>query len=240
MPVVLVHGVPDTERVWDAVVSRLAGQDVMRLSLPGFGCPRPPGFSATKDAYVQWLLDRLASVGDGIDLVGHDWGALLVVRAVSVQPDVARSWAAGGAPLDREYVWHQTAQVWQTPGTGERVMDGMTPAMLRAGLVAAGVPAPDAASTASRVDATMKQCILDLYRSAVRVGEEWEDDLRHVRARGLVLWGEKDPFAAVEFGGRLAAKTGARFVALPGCAHWWQLERPAEVAAELQRHWASG
>lgn len=85
----------------------------------------------------------------------------------------------------------------------------------------------------------MKRCILTLYRSAVNVGSEWEDDLRRVSAPGLVLWGEKDPFASVEFGARLADKTRARLVSFPGCSHWWQLERPGEVAVELQRLWAS-
>lgn len=238
MPVVFVHGVPDTQRVWDAVVSQLARKDVVRLSLPGFGCPRPDGFRATKEAYVEWLLGQLASLTGPIDIVGHDWGALLTVRAVSVEPSLVRSWAVGGAPLDREYVWHQAAQAWQTPGMGEKVMAGLTAETMRAALVAAGMPETDAATTATGVDAPMKQCILDLYRSAVHVGAEWEDDLRRVSAPGLVLWGETDPYAAVEFGARLAEKTRARFVSLPGCSHWWQLERPAEVAAEFQRHWA--
>jgi len=84
----------------------------------------------------------------------------------------------------------------------------------------------------------MKRCTLALYRSAVHVGAEWEDDLRPVLAPGLVLWGGKDPFAAVRFGERLAGRTRARFVSFRDCSHWWQLERPAEVAAELSRHWA--
>ena len=82
MPVVFVHGVPDTQRVWDAVVSRLERKDVVRLSLPGFGCALPKGFSATKEAYVEWLLGGLGELAGPIDLVGHDWGALLAVRAV--------------------------------------------------------------------------------------------------------------------------------------------------------------
>lgn len=239
MPEVFVHGVPDTACVWEAVTSRLGRKDVVALSLPGFGCPLPAGFSATKEAYVDWLLGQLTALQGPIDLVGHDWGGLLVVRAVSLRPDAVRSWAAGGAPLDREYVWHQAARAGQTPGMGEKVMAGLTAEALQAALVAAGVPAEDAATAAENVDATMKQCILNFYRSAVHVGGEWEDDLKRVSAPGLVLWGEKDPYAGVEFGARLAEKTRARFVSFPGCSHWWQLERPAETAAELERHWAS-
>jgi pimeloyl-ACP methyl ester carboxylesterase len=206
--------------VWDAVVAHLPHHDIVRLSLPGFGCARPPGFPATREAYAEWLLGRLASLPGPIDLVGHDWGALLAVRAVSLAPGVVRTWAAGGAPLDRQYVWHQAAQAWQTPGKGERVMEAMTPPTVQAALTAAGVPASDAASTAAQLDATMKRGILDLYRSAVHVGAEWEDDLRHVAAPGLVLWGEQDPYAPAEFGARLAARTRARFVSFPGCSHW--------------------
>ena len=239
MPAVFVHGVPDTHRVWDAVVSRLGRSDVVRLSLPGFGCPTLGGFSATKEAYVAWLLGELRALAGPIDLVGHDWGALLAVRAVSLEPGTVRTWAAGGAPLDRGYRWHQAAEAWQTPGLGEKVMAGLTAEALQAALVAAGVPAADAATTAAYVDPTMKQCILNLYRSAVHVGAEWEDDLRRVSAPGLVLWGEKDPYASVDFGARLAEKTHARFVSFPDCSHWWPLERPGEVAVDLERHWAA-
>jgi pimeloyl-ACP methyl ester carboxylesterase len=239
MPAVFVHGVPDTQRVWDAVVSRLDRRDVVTVSLPGFGCPLPDGFTATKDAYVDWLIGELAALPAPIDVVGHDWGALLVVRCVSLRGDLVRTWAAGAAPLDAEYTWHEAAQRWQTPEVGERVMERLTPQGMEAALVAAGVPRADAARTAAHLDATMKRCILTLYRSAIRVGSEWEPDLRRVVAPGLVLWGEDDPYASVRFGARLAERTRARFVSFPRCSHWWQLERPDEVANELQSLWAS-
>ena len=237
MPAVFVHGVPDTHRVWAALLSRLGRKDVVTLSLPGFGGPVPDGFDATKDAYVDWLLGELARQREPVDLVGHDWGALLVLRAVSLRPGAVRSWAAGGAALDPDYEWHPAARAFQTPGMGERVMESMTPAALQQALVAAGVPDADAAETAGHVDPAMKRCILSLYRSAVHVGAEWADDLRRVTAPGLVLWGERDPYAAARFGARLAERTGARFVSLPGCSHWWQLERPGAVADELRRFW---
>jgi pimeloyl-ACP methyl ester carboxylesterase len=49
MPVLFVHGVPDTHRVWSALPGRIARPDLVTLSLPGFGCPRPDGFDATKE-----------------------------------------------------------------------------------------------------------------------------------------------------------------------------------------------
>lgn len=237
MPAVLVHGVPDTHRVWRALTARLRRADVVTLSLPGFGREIPPGFDCTKDAYCGWLLAELAGIEGPIDLVGHDWGALLTYRAVSLEPHRVRSWAGGGAPLDPEYEWHKAAKLWQTPDVGEQVMDRLTPEALTAGLAAAGVPQADAAEAGAHADPTMKRAILALYRSAVDVGSEWERELSRVRAPGLVLWGETDPYAAPVYGSRLAARTGARFVAFPGCSHWWQLERAAEVAKELEAFW---
>lgn len=239
MPVVFVHGVPDTQRVWNAVVSRLDRKDVLTLSLPGFGCPLPDGFSATKEAYVDWLLEQLKALSEPIDLVGHDWGALLVLRSVSLRPKIVRSWAAGAAPIDSEYKWHDAARLWQTPEIGEQVMEGLNQEAMQAALAAAGVPEPDATETAGHVDATMKQCILNLYRSAVHMGAEWEKDLRNVSAPGLILWGMEDPYVSVDFGIRLAERTGARFVSFPGCSHWWQVQRPDEVSSELRTLWAA-
>jgi pimeloyl-ACP methyl ester carboxylesterase len=239
MPALLVHGVPDTARVWRRLLARLARPDVVTVSLPGFAAPAPPRFHPTKEGYVDWLLDEIAGHPEPVDLVGHDWGALLVLRAASLAPGRVRSWVAGGAPLDPDYVWHQAAQVWQTAGTGERVMERLKPRDLEAALTAAGVPPEDAVESAAAVDATMKACILALYRSAVEVGREWVDELGKITAPGLVLWGEQDPYAAPRFGARLAERTRARFVSFPGCSHWWQLERPDEAAAEIAALWAS-
>jgi pimeloyl-ACP methyl ester carboxylesterase len=234
---VFVHGVPDTARVWHAVLDHLGRRDVVTLSLPGFGNPAPAGFDPTKDAYAAWVVEQIAAVDGPVDLVGHDWGAILALRAACLRPDRVRSWAIGSGPLDPEYVWHKVAQIWQTPEVGEQFMTKFTAAALEKGLPEEGVPPADARETGAYVDDTMKRCILRLYRSALTVGAEWTPDLARLTAPGLVLWGELDPYAGPTWGERLAARTGARFTLLSGCHHWWPLQRPAEVAAQLTRHW---
>ena len=150
MPALLVHGVPDTDRVWHALLPRLGGADVVTLRLPGFGGPVPAGFDPTKDAYAAWLVEQILAHDGPVDLVGHDWGALLVIRAACLRPDRVRTWAAGAAPLDAEYVWHKAAQAWQTPEIGEKVMAQLTAghACQRAGRTA-GVPPDDAREAAA-------------------------------------------------------------------------------------------
>jgi pimeloyl-ACP methyl ester carboxylesterase len=50
MPAVLVHGFPDTYRVWDRVRKHLKRTDVLALELPGFGCPVPDDLAITADS----------------------------------------------------------------------------------------------------------------------------------------------------------------------------------------------
>ena len=239
MPVVLVHGVPDTHRLWDRMRARLARRDVMAVSLPGFDAPVPAGFVPTKDSYVDWLIGEIARLGEPVDLVGHDWGSLLVQRVVSIRPDLVRTWACGDGPVDVEYVWHDLAQQWQTPGVGEAIMAAFDPKALTDGLVAGGVPADVAPEVARHVDETMKTCILGLYRSAVRVGEEWQADVERVTRPALVLWSRDDPYVAPRFAERLAARVRGELVMFDGCGHWWPYERPSEAAAALERFWAA-
>ena len=85
------------------------------------------GFEPTKDGYVDWLVEQLEAIGEPVDLVGHDWGSLLVQRVVSVRPDLIRTWCGGCAVRSTAtYVWHDMAQMWQTPEVGEQVMEAMT------------------------------------------------------------------------------------------------------------------
>jgi pimeloyl-ACP methyl ester carboxylesterase len=157
-----------------------------------------------------------------------------------VRPDLIRTWVCGNGPVDREYVWHDMAQQWQTPGVGEAIMEMMAGDAMVEGLVGGGVPADVAPAVVSHIDARMKDCILRLYRSAVNVGEEWEAGVANVRRPALVLWGRDDPFVAPQFAERLAARVRGRLHFFEGCGHFWPHERPAETAAALEEFWAAG
>lgn len=237
MPVVLVHGVPDTHRLWDRMRAHLARTDVLAPDLPGFGADTPREWRATKEEYVEWLIGELERAGEPVDLVGHDWGSLLVQRAVSRRPDLIRTWACGNGPIDRDYVWHDMAQQWQTPGVGEAIMEMFGGDAMVEGLIGGGVPADAAPAVVSHIDERMKTCILALYRSAVKVGEEWEAGVAKVTRPGLVLWGREDPFVAPQFAERLAARVRGTLHFFDGCGHFWPHERPKETAEVLEEFW---
>jgi hypothetical protein len=92
MTAVFVHGVPDTYRVWDRVRAQLTRKDVVALALPGFDNPAPAGFTSTKEAYADWIIQQLETIGTPVDLVGHDWGCMLTTRVASIRPDLVRTW----------------------------------------------------------------------------------------------------------------------------------------------------
>ncbi len=94
MTVVLVHGNPETEAIWNPLIDALGREDVVCLSLPGFGAPLPAGFSATYLAYRDWLEDELSRIDTPVDPVGHDWGGGHVVNVVMHRPELVRSWAS--------------------------------------------------------------------------------------------------------------------------------------------------
>jgi pimeloyl-ACP methyl ester carboxylesterase len=245
MPAVFVHGVPETPAVWDALRSHLQRDDVIALQLPGFGCPRPDGFGATKEEYVDWLvgeLEAIASQGP-IDLVGHDWGAGFVVRLVSIRADLLRSWACDTAGLGHDrFEWHDFAKIWQTPGEGEEFYANnlATPADERGAVFEMfGVPHDAAIALGRPLDQTMADCILALYRSAVDVGKEWAPEFHDIAAPGRVLLASDDPFVNGDLAREAAARAGATVAELDGLGHWWMLQDPARGAAALEEFWAT-
>lgn len=243
MPALLVHGNPDSHLLWERVVEHLdrPAADTVAVDLPGFAEPAPAGFTATKEAYTEWLIERLemlvASSGP-VDLVGHDWGSLLVQRVASVRPDLLHSVAVGGAAVDIEYPWHSIAQVWQTPGEGERYMEEeLTPEVSVPYLIENGVPHEYAERNSWLVPGN-KDCILALYRSAVKIGEEWQPGVEQIELPTMVIWGRQDPYVELQWGERLAARMHAELVVLE-CGHWWPYEQPREAARALRQLWGS-
>lgn len=236
MPAVFVHGVPDTGAVWRPLIDCLDRPDCITVELPGFGSPAPKDWAATKEAYVDWLVAEIEAIGEPVDLVSHDWGAILAQHLLSVRPDLVRTFATSTCAIDEDYVWHDMAQLWQTPEVGEQLMAAPIAPEL---LVAAGMTDEYAAVAAGAFDDEMKRCVLALYRSAVTVGAEWAPSLAAHSRPALVVNPGADPYIPPQFGPRLASRLGATLLDLDGCPHWWQLHRIDEVARALGALWAT-
>ena len=246
MVAVLVHGVPETPRVWDGVRQHLSRTDIVTPPLPGFGTDVPAGFTSSMDEYAAWLtseLEQIATDAGPVDLVGHDWGGGFVLRVVSTRPDLVRSWVLDtGALADPDFEWHDFAKIWQTPGEGEAFFDGQLAAPVpdRAGaFIMFGVPEPAALAMAEGIDQRMASSILALYRSATAVQDEWGPDFADIPKPGLVLVPVNDPFLSAALAKRAGARAGAEVKELDGRGHWWMLEDPAGSAQVLESFWSA-
>lgn len=241
MTVVFVHGNPETPAIWDGLLQELRRDGVVTLSPPGFGAPVPEGFGATSDDYVAWLAHEVKRIGGPIDLVGHDWGGGHVLRLAMEQPELIRSWTTDIAGcFDPGYVWHDFAQVWQTPGAGEEAIKQMvaTPKADRvAQFESLGMTQAAAESVAEATNEDMGRCILALYRSAAQPAmAELGKSLPKAAARpGLVIIATEDHFTGGEAKARAsAARAGAQVAVLEGLGHWWMCQDPKRGADALR------
>ncbi len=244
MTVVFVHGNPETDAIWGPLVDALGRSDVVCLSPPGFGAPLADDFPATYLAYRDWLERELAQIDEPIDLVGHDWGGGHVVNAVMHRPELVRSWVSDVVGLfDPDYVWHDFAQVWQTPGDGEELVDtllGGTDQDRAERMASLGIPMDIATLMAPAQGPQMGRAILLLYRSARQPAmAEAGRVLENAAARpGLSLLATDDPYiGAADNRRRAADRAGARTEVLDGLGHWWMVQDPARGAEALARFW---
>ncbi|VEG40671.1 alpha/beta hydrolase fold protein [Mycolicibacterium flavescens] len=160
------------------------------------------------------------------------------------RPELLRTWASDVVGLfDPDYVWHDLAQVWQTPGAGEELVEAMMDGTVEdrtAQMADLGLP-PDIATALARAQGPeMGRAILALYRSAAQpVLSEAARQLEKAAARpGLSFLATEDPYVGTEeMRRRAAARAGARTEVLDGLGHWWMVQDPARGAEVLTRFW---
>lgn len=241
-----LHGVPDSPAIWRPLLAALDLGDtpVAVPALPGFTAPLPAGFAATKEAYADWAAEQAAALAaehGPIDIVGHDWGALLAQRAAMLRPDLFRSWTVSNAVIDPDYRGHRIARIWNTPILGEIFMALSKPAALARGLADQGMPADIAEEEAEQwTNKDKRRAILKLYRSAkgLSFAHDWARDLDRLPANGALIWGEGDPYVHLSVAERFAASNGMPLTIIEGAGHWAIAERPQEVAAALRAFWS--
>tara|TARA_B100002003_G_C14107291_1_gene532578 strand:- start:384 stop:1085 length:702 start_codon:yes stop_codon:yes gene_type:complete len=200
MTVVLVHGNPETSAIWNDLIPHLISDDVRTISPPGFGVPVPKGFEPTMDGYLEWLINEICQIDSPVDLVGHDWGGGHVVRLACERPDLIRSWASDiMGVFTPDYVWHERARIWQTPGAGEDSVAAMikaTPEETTERFHTLGMSKPIAREVAQAINDDMGRCVLKLYRSAAQpiIGDLFGSLKKATVKPGLAIVATEDPF----------------------------------------------
>lgn len=237
---VMVHGWPDTHRLWDGLVGRLKTDYVCaRFTLPGFGVGDPRRLRTLGE--VVGLLEAVVdavSPSRPVTLVLHDWGCFYgyqysirnpkrVSRIVGIDiGDVGSKEMK--LPLSM-LLFTLGYQLWLAGAwvIGGRTGDAMTRLMARA----LGVRADP-----SLVHSGMNYGYYLMYRSALLRRHQGDVPFEPVCPM-LFLYGRKKPtmFHSDAFVERLDRTPNSRAVGFDA-GHWLMLEHPDEVASEI-RDW---
>lgn len=236
--IVMIHGWPDTYRLWDAQVRALAAHyRCVRFTLPGFDIDQPPRARSIDElvAFFKRVVEAVAP-GGRVILMLHDWGCVfgyqfamrhpsLVSRIVGVDigDTVSDSYRRSLRMSSRLAIF--IYQVWLAFAwaIGGRLGDRMTRSMARALRAPAG---PD------RIGACMD------YPYFIR----WTGT--HGSYRRLVdldpacpmlfIYGRRKPFLfhSPAWADAIAARPGSRVVAMD-TRHWVMCEQPAQFNAAV-------
>lgn len=244
-PVVLLHGFPDSGRLWRHQVPALAeaGFRVIVPDLRGYGHSGKP---EAVEAYSMLLLagDVMAVLADleiaRAHVVGHDWGAGLAWALASVAPGNVDHMVALslGHPITVLRTLEQHEKSWyvllfQFPGVAERWLTEDNWANFRRW---ARHPDADQVIAELEADGSLTPA-LNWYRANASP-EAWVGpplQLPPVQAPAMGVWSTGD-FALTEVQMTDSASNVAgpwRYERLDGPGHWMQLDAPDQVNALL-------
>lgn len=137
-PVLLLHGFPDSLKLWRHVIPQLvqAGYKVIAYDQRGYGeSDAPSEVSAYRvESIIADAVAILKSLGysSGVKLVGHDWGAVIGWLLCIQHPELIEKYVAVsvGHPLAYRHAgWEQKRKGWyvlafQIPGYPEKRIAG--------------------------------------------------------------------------------------------------------------------
>jgi haloalkane dehalogenase len=227
----LLHGFPESSFMWRGVLDPLAaaGWRAVAPDLPGFG--DPPG---TWERHVEAVERFRSELGvEACVLVMHDWGGLIGLRWACEHPDAVRALVISSSGFFPDGKWHGMAKAMREDGTGEQMMEALTPELLGATL-SQSTQAIDAEALAEYwkglADAERRRDKLDLYRSGDFSKIE-RYDLASLGVPTLLVWGETDEFAPLAGAHRFERELAdTELVVVDGAGHFVWEDAPERCA----------
>ena len=128
IPLLLVHGFPQSSDMWAPIVAALAasGRRAIAPDLSGYGDspPDPPG---TWERHVSALETFRQALGLNRVVLGlHDWGGMIGLRWACDHPQAVSTLILSNTGFFADTEWHVMGQALRTPGQGERLLDNLT------------------------------------------------------------------------------------------------------------------
>jgi pimeloyl-ACP methyl ester carboxylesterase len=241
-PVVLVHGIPTSPRLWRRVIPRLRHAKVYAWEMIGYGSSLAEGegrdisVARQADYLASWL--RHMEIGKAV-IAGHDLGGGVAQIFAARYPELcAGLFLANAIAYDS----------WPIPAVNavramRRAVERMPSAAIRPMLAFLLLRGHEAGSVARESTALH----LENYRGAsagrglarqvgsLDVGDTLavQDRLPHLMVPARVAWGTDDPFQKPRYGERLAHDLGTSVEWIRGGRHFTPEDRPQEIADTL-------
>lgn len=218
-PLVLVHGLSGTPRLWERLTPALRGRRRLLLVDP---VARPRAQRRPLRFVLAEVADALATeLADlpepSCDMVGHSMGGLIVAALAARHPDRVRRLVLVDTPASPLQVRMARRALAVARSTGAGRFEADTFRLLAAGLARTG-PRTLVSALRQTLDADL------------------EAELRSIAAPVLLIWGEHDVLVPLEVALRMhAAIPDARLTVVPGASHMPMWERPEAFSALVAR-----
>jgi haloalkane dehalogenase len=248
-PILFLHGVPDSRRVWLPVIEKLKQRHrCIAPDLHGFGDSHAPAdfdlSLANRARWVEEVVDGIGIKGQ-LDVVCHDFGGPTALAWAVLNPDRVRRLVISATCFHREWRWHFIARVYRTPVLGDLVMYFQKSRWvgwplfvkeMRKGSKGLSTEfLEETYAAANRGD--VPQHILRLYRGTPpEIFAGWDTRLYElVRQRPtLCLWSDLDPYVPLDFAENLETH-GALLRRFANVGHWLQIEAASTFATECDQ-----
>jgi haloalkane dehalogenase len=240
-PVVLVHGFPESSRMWEPAMEALAaaGRRSIAPDLYCLGDSRDPG-PATFERNLEALGTFIAELGVGeVALVVHDWGGFIGLAWACEHPDQVAALVISDTGFFADGKWHGMAEAARSE-QGAALVGGLERDGFAALLRADGAKFSDediAAYWRPFAEGRGREATLEFYRSMdFWKLEPYEGKLGRLGVPTLMLWGADDQFAPVAGAHRFQREIpGSEVVAIEGAGHFVFETAPERCASEIVR-----
>jgi haloalkane dehalogenase len=238
-PVILVHGFPESSRMWEPLMNALSAQG-RRCVAPDLYClgdsddPGPATFERNLEA-LGALHDEL---GLGrVAIVVHDWGGFIGLAWACEHQDLVSALVISDAGFFSDGKWHGMAEAMRSP-QGEEIVAGLD----RDGF--AGLIRADGATFSEEdvdaywrpfADGRGREATLEFYRSMdFEKLAPYDGKLAELGVPTLLVWGADDQFAPLAGARRFEREIpGARLAAFEGAGHFVFDQEPERTTREV-------
>jgi haloalkane dehalogenase len=238
-PVLLLHGFPESSRMWIGLMERLAAAG-RRSIAPDLYClgdstdPGPATYERNVEA-VERLCDELGL--ERVAIVVHDWGAFIGLTWAALHPERVEALVLSDCGFFSDGRWHGVAELLRSE-QGEEAIGafdfGSFGAMLEAD--GAGFAAEELeAYWRPFADGRGREATLEFYRSMdFEKLAPYEAAPAALGVPTLLLWGENDAFAPLSGAHRFEREIeGAELVVVPDSGHFVWETAPDLCIAEV-------